>query len=169
MSQTTVQEIDRQVPNFGIVSSTLLRGGQPRDDAFVLLKKAGVKAIINLRDGEKDIAHERNLAEQLGLKFISIPLSSFGKISREQFAQFLQIVRAPENQPAFVHCRQGQDRSGAMVAMYRIVDQGWSYGKAYGEMIKYGFHPFLIGLSSSLQKHKDHMPVPAKDSKPSIK
>jgi protein tyrosine phosphatase (PTP) superfamily phosphohydrolase (DUF442 family) len=166
LSPAAAKEVDRLVPNFGVVSSTLWRGGQPKDDGFFALKKAGVKTIINLRDGAGDIARERAIAEQLGLKYVSIPLSSFGKVSRDDFAKFLQVVEAPENQPVFVHCRQGQDRSGTMVAMYRIVDQGWTYARAYSEMIKYGYHPFLLGLSSSLLQHKDHM-VPVPDKKAS--
>jgi protein tyrosine/serine phosphatase len=56
--------------------------------------------------------------------------------------KFLQIVTTPSQQPVLVHCAQGSDRTGMMVAIYRIVVQGWSKDDALKEMIDggYGFH-----------------------------
>jgi protein tyrosine/serine phosphatase len=39
-----------------------------------------------------------------------------------------------------VHCRQGADRTGAIVALYRVVVQGWSKQKALLEMKDGGYH-----------------------------
>lgn len=56
--------------------------------------------------------------------------------------KFLQIVTTPSQQPVLIHCAQGSDRTGMMVAIYRIVVQGWSKDDAIKEMIDggYGFH-----------------------------
>jgi protein tyrosine/serine phosphatase len=56
--------------------------------------------------------------------------------------KFLQIVTTKSQQPVLVHCAQGSDRTGMMVAIYRIVVQGWSKDDALKEMIDggYGFH-----------------------------
>lgn len=50
-----------------------------------------------------------------------------------------------------VHCWHGSDRTGAVIAAYRIVQQGWSQHDAIDEMINggYGFHP-IFQTSSSL-------------------
>ena len=56
LSAESTQEIEKVVPNFGVVSNNLLRGGQPRDGGLQALKKAGVKTIVCLRDGNQDIA-----------------------------------------------------------------------------------------------------------------
>lgn len=146
----TLQEIAHAVPNFGIVSPVLLRGGQPRLDRLDSLKRAGIKTIIDLRDGQKDIDIERAYADKLGLRFVSIPLSVFKSVSKDKVEKFLAVVRNPENQPVLVHCRQGQDRCGTMVAMYRLLEQSWTPDRAYDEMLKFGFHPIFRGLSQSV-------------------
>ena len=55
---------------------------------------------------------------------------------------FLRTVIKPENAPVFVHCRNGSDRTGTMVAAYRVVVQGWSKEAAIREMRDgpFGFH-----------------------------
>lgn len=62
--------------------------------------------------------------------------------------KFLQIVTTKSQQPVLVHCAQGSDRTGMMVAIYRIVVQGWSKDDALKEMVDggYGFHPFWQDL-----------------------
>ncbi len=150
LDATLVEELKLAVPNFGIVSSALLRGGQPRLDRLESLKRAGVKTIVNLRDGQKDIDEERACAEKAGIKFVSIPMSVLKGVSRDKVEKFLSVVRDPANQPVFVHCRQGQDRCSTMVAMYRQLEQSWTPEQAYAEMLRYGFHPFFLGLSSAV-------------------
>lgn len=150
LESAAMQEIGRVVPNFGMVSPVLLRGGQPKEGGLKRLKSYGVKTIVNLRDGKGDIESERAVAAKLGLNFVSIPMSVFGTASKEQIDKFLSTVRNPENQPVFVHCRQGQDRCGTMVASYRLSEQAWTFKQAYAEMLKYGFHPIFFGLSSSI-------------------
>jgi protein tyrosine/serine phosphatase len=62
--------------------------------------------------------------------------------------KFLRIVTTKSLQPVLVHCAQGSDRTGMMVAIYRIVVQGWSKDDALREMTDggYGFHPLWQDL-----------------------
>ena len=53
---------------------------------------------------------------------------------------FLKVVADTNNLPALVHCRRGADRTGMMVAAYRVVMQGWTKEKAITEMRDGGFH-----------------------------
>jgi len=66
---------------------------------------------------------------------------------------FLRIVTTPSLQPVLVHCAQGSDRTGMMVAIYRIAVQGWSKENALKEMTDgdYGFHPIWRDLVSYVQ------------------
>ena len=43
--------------------------------------------------------------------------------------------------PVFVHCMKGQDRTGVVIAAYRIRRQGWTFDQAYQEMLSYGHKP----------------------------
>lgn len=148
----SLQEINQHIPNFAIVSPVLLRGGQPAKGGLEALKNAGVKTIVNFRDGEEDIRTEKALARKLGLNFVSIPLSVFKSVNKEQVEHFLSVIRNPENQPVFAHCRQGQDRCGTMVAMYRMNEEAWSASQAYNEMLQYGFHPMFLGLTAAVYR-----------------
>ncbi len=136
--------------NFGYVSPQLLRGSQPSRDGLIALQKAGVKTVVNLRHTKDDISEEREIVESLGMKFVSIPLTLFKGVRKDQVDKFLSAVTTDKTQPTFVHCRQGQDRCGTMVAMYRLHEQGWSAERAYKEMIAFGFHPMFIALRTSV-------------------
>jgi protein tyrosine/serine phosphatase len=40
----------------------------------------------------------------------------------------------------FVHCRRGADRTGVVVAVYRVCVEGWTKEDAIAEMMTGGFH-----------------------------
>ena len=67
---------------------------------------------------------------------------------------FLEIVTDPEKRPVFVHCMHGADRTGTMVAVYRIVVEGWDKEKAIDEMRNgpFGFHEIWTGLPEFLKE-----------------
>jgi len=62
--------------------------------------------------------------------------------------KFLRLATTPALQPVLVHCRHGSDRTGIMVAVYRIVVEGWSKAEATDGMINggFGFHPLWKNL-----------------------
>ncbi|PZM80265.1 MAG: hypothetical protein DKT66_13420 [Candidatus Melainabacteria bacterium] len=159
-TSATAQVLTQVVPNFGVVTPFLLRGAQPSRQGFEALKAAGVKTVINLRDGKKDISNEKELVESMGMKSVSIPLSVFKSVKDEDIEKFLKIVNDPKNGPIYMHCRQGQDRCGTMVAIYRLTQQNWGATQAYDEMLKYGFHPFFIGLTNSMYRVASNMGRP---------
>jgi len=72
----------------------------------------------------------------------------------EDVIKFLRIVTDKSSQPVLVHCAQGSDRTGMMVAIYRIVVQGWSKDDALKEMIQggYGFHTFWHDLVAYIER-----------------
>jgi hypothetical protein len=53
-------------------------------------------------------------------------------------AKFLTILRDHPDKKVFVHCRYGVDRTGMMVAAYRI-SQGWTAEESRHEMESFGF------------------------------
>lgn len=66
----------------------------------------------------------------------------------EDVVKFLRIATTPALQPVLVHCQHGSDRTGTMVAIYRIAFQGWTKAQATDEMINggFGFHPMWQNL-----------------------
>ena len=101
-----------------------------------------VKTIINLRHRTRKMDAERQLAEQLGMRWVNIPMRFWWRPSDAQVRQFLSIVRDPTSRPVFVHCRQGRNRVGILTAVYRVVEQGWSPQEAYWEGRQLGMVPW---------------------------
>ena len=130
------------IPNFQQVDGSLYRGGQPNEEGLRRLKEIEIKTIINLRGEGKEMTGEKELASKLGIDFVNIPLSVYQAPTDEQALRFLSIVTNKEKQPVFVHCDSGRDRTGAFVAMYRVVVSGWTIKQAYKEARRLGFWPY---------------------------
>ena len=105
-----------------------------------MLKKLGVTTIVNLREKGRETEWERNVAASLGLNYVNIPILGWRPPSDEQVAEFLKLFRDVPGQRVFVHCHYGEDRTGVMVAAYRIAMQSWTADQAVNEMYSFGFH-----------------------------
>jgi tyrosine-protein phosphatase SIW14 len=127
-----------ELPNFHEVNARLFRGGQPKPGGLKRLAALGVKTVINLRGDDKLMLEEEREAKSLGMKFFNLPLSLGGRPSREQIARALALIDAPENRPVFVHCHKGADRTGVVVAAYRITHDHWTGEEAQREADRYG-------------------------------
>lgn len=66
----------------------------------------------------------------------------------------LAVLSDSENWPIFVHCTHGQDRTGLVVAEFRVKVDGWDVERAEEEMLAYGFHRELIGLWLEWERFK---------------
>jgi protein tyrosine/serine phosphatase len=93
------------VPNFGEVSETLFRGGQPKSSAYAQLKQPGIEILVDLQEGK--VRKEVKLAEAAGLRFVSIPWSPSHNPSDEAVTQFLQLLRENPDKKILVHCYYG--------------------------------------------------------------
>ena len=107
-----------------------------------LEKKLGIKTIINLRLLHSD----RDEMEGTDMNYVHIPLKAW-KVRKKHVMRFLKIVTNPEKQPILVHCNHGSDRTGAMVAFYRMVMQGWNKHAAMDEMTHGGFNYHSIWIN----------------------
>jgi len=134
------------VPNGGKINDSLFRGAQPRQEGIQQLKNLGITTIVDLRGEDPARATwERQQAESLGIRFVSIPLSGWNPPSNEQVAEFLALFHnnRKENNPqekVYVHCRYGEDRTGVFVAAYRMAMDGWQPQQAMNEMYYFGFN-----------------------------
>ena len=134
----------RGLPNFARVTETLYRGAQPTTEGFAELKKLGIEIVVNFRDETHRIAAERRQVEALGLRYVSIPWNSRHRPANPQVAEFLELLRANPQRKFFVHCHHGADRTGVMVAAYRIALQNWTPPQALEEMDAFHFHRFWL-------------------------
>ena len=133
------------LPNFGTVSGQLYRGGQPQDGGFDELKKRGIDIVVNLRHEPAEIVRERALVEAQGMRYVSIPWRGKEDPKTEQVAQFLGLLRENPDRRVFVHCQRGAERTGVMVACYRMSREHWSPDQALVEMEAFHFRGLLFG------------------------
>jgi len=133
-------------PNLRQIAGEIFCGGQPSDQGFATLKEMGIKTVINLREEPGQIERERELVHGLGMNFLSVPMTPFQEPSEAAIKQFLELALNPESHPIFVHCLHGQDRTGAMVCIYRMEAHGHNFDVAYEEMVANGFHKEFLNL-----------------------
>jgi tyrosine-protein phosphatase SIW14 len=128
------------VRNFARVTPKLYRGAQPSNSGFKELTKMGIDIVVDVRLTGK--GKEGREVGKLGMQFVAIPWHcDFPRDS--VFARFLTLLRENPDKKVFVHCRYGDDRTGMMIATYRMAIEGWTPQQAMQEMEKFGFHRFL--------------------------
>lgn len=139
--------------HFFQVDEALYRGQQPTDAGLKQLADRGIKTVIYLHYNKKQAAHEKQIVEGLGMRFVHIPMSWITPPKKAQIETWLKETNSAGAQlPAFVHCQHGRDRTGTMVGIYRIAKHKWSYKSAYTEMKEKGFRTFFVGLSWGVKR-----------------
>jgi uncharacterized protein (TIGR01244 family) len=121
------------LPHFHQVNPTFYRGAQPTQSGIQSLARQGVKAIINLRAADERNTAEKQWVEAAGLRYFTVPLNGRARPTDAQVQDVLSLIEAPENQPVFLHCKRGKDRTGTIVACYRIAHDQWTGEKALAE------------------------------------
>jgi tyrosine-protein phosphatase SIW14 len=133
------------IPNLNTVSSTqhIYRGGQPTNEGWDYLKSLGVTTVIKLNElSEGSDAY----AESIGMKVYYYPFSISQQIGLKVIPD--SLVNGAVNKISnntYIHCEHGQDRTGLIVACYRL-KTGYTKEQAQQEMLQLGFHKLLIGL-----------------------
>lgn len=151
------------LPNFGEVTPSLYRGGQPGADGLKALQKMGVSIVVDMRSGQSE--HEQAVVEKLGMQYVSIPWHCPFPTD-DPFVKFLKVIEDNPGKKIFVHCRLGDDRTGMAIASYRMAEEGWSADEAMKEMELFGFGgvhrvicPALAHYEKEFPKHMQTNPA----------
>jgi len=135
------------------VSEGIYRG--PRLDDLNELKSLKVHTILNLEDNSEAIQKESETAEQLGMVMINIPMSEISRPKPADLLKAVKILKDPDSHPVYVHCLHGRDRTGFVVAAYKIIHDDWPLKKAYQEAVDNGhnrwFYDLILGWKESLR------------------
>ena len=126
---------DTHLGNFWQVTPDLYRssypnGTQDADD----LRNVGIATVINLRahvKSEEEICSGGFTTHRYKMNANTVSLDDLREVLR-------LIIDSPK--PVLVHCWHGADRTGFIIAGYRVVCQGWDKEEAIREMQLGGFN-----------------------------
>ena len=107
---------------------------------------------MNLRGKDEHTGAESEEARLLGLRYYNISLPEFSSPKDTEVQQVLDIINTVENQPVFVHCRHGEDRTGTIIACYRISHDGWTAAAAKKEAEQRGMSWTQVGMKRYIDK-----------------
>lgn len=128
--------ISENLENWYKVDDLVYRSEQPDDKGMAEVERFGIRRVLNLREFHSDDDEVKGTS----LKTFQLHLNA-AKIADADVIEALKIITSSD-QPILVHCWHGSDRTGTIVAMYRIVVQGWSKQAALDELVNggYGYH-----------------------------
>lgn len=138
------------VPNFHVVNEHVYRGGQPSARGWQSLAALGVKTVVDLRAEHAAANPEAQAVAAAGMRYVHVPLRRTGAPTNEQMRDALAALDSAG--PVFVHCREGRDRTGTVIACYRIAHDGWSNAQALAEAKSRGLHWFEFGMKRYIQR-----------------
>ncbi len=125
--------INTTIGNLHKVSHDVFRAEQPDKKDIPDLEKMKIKTLLNLRERHKDDA----VFQKSGLGLIHYQMSA-GSVSVNDLVSVLKLLRKAEK-PVLIHCWHGSDRTGFVVAGYRMVFQNWTREAAIQELRLGGF------------------------------
>ena len=144
------------IPNFHAVNDHIYRGGQPSQEGWNSLAKLGVKTVIDLRRDGEDHDHwiktEALAVETAGMRYVSVPMEGMATPSDEQIRKVLDVLGSGES--VFVHCKKGKDRTGTVIACYRIEHDRWTNDRALKEAKSLGIHWVEFAMKHYISNYK---------------
>ena len=137
----------KYVANLYAVDSGVYRCARPDASACAELKQLGIGEVLNLCY----LAGNDKSVLSAGLTQHRVKLLA-GKISEEKVVDALRIIKNRQS-PIVVHCKHGADRTGLIIALYRIVFQDWSKDAAIEELETgdYNFHPVYSNIPAFIK------------------
>ena len=130
------------------VDDDTYRSEQPTRRGFEEIRDKGIKTIIDLRFGHSDAA----LIEGLDLVLIHVGMTAWD-FSEDDIVRALKAIESAPK-PVLVHCQYGSDRTGVVMAMYRIVYLNWPKEEALAEMKQggFGFHWYYLNIPAFIKR-----------------
>ncbi|MBI5711534.1 MAG: protein tyrosine phosphatase family protein [Candidatus Eisenbacteria bacterium] len=122
------------VPVSGVVTS-----GQPEQQAFSALRRAGYRRVIDLRLAREDRGYdEPAAAKRAGLAYVNVPIDPV-TLGDLEFTAVRVLLQDPKRGPVLVHCATA-NRVGAVLIPWLVLDRGRSEDEALAIAQRVGLH-----------------------------
>ncbi|MFH0887255.1 MAG: hypothetical protein V1843_03715 [bacterium] len=146
--------------NYRIIDKHIHAGGHPLNPStnfgnsdkevkniLHYLKSKGVLTIIDLENTLSIQSRYARLLKEAGLERLHIPMSSSKVPTKAEW----QAMKKAMEEPVYIYCKWGADRTGAVIGRYLVEEYGYSKMDAIKAVSNYGTHAGPIGgLKSSL-------------------
>jgi protein-tyrosine phosphatase len=142
------------INNFYQVDQHVFRGAQPTPEGFRYLANLGVKTVLDLREADERSKFEERLVTAAGLKYVNVPMTGLMPPTEAETSRVLGILEDASAGPVFVHCKRGADRTGAVIAAYRIDHDGWENARALKEAMSRGMSIFQFPRQSYIRSFR---------------
>lgn len=153
--ELVIESNKNSITNFQVTEDGLYRGGRISSlQVKQLAETYKVKTIISLETywSAPGVKHDEiDTAAELGIKFIHIPMQPMGDVHADLVWKAVELLRN-EARPIYLHCYRGSERTGLVIAAYRMKYENWTYGQATDEMDKYGFSPMFNEWKKMLKR-----------------
>lgn len=111
------------------MSDSLYRSALPRAHDVEWLQQNKIQTVINFYQKPDSL-----WLHDTGIEQIQIPLRTDRIDDVDVLRVLRSIASAEQKGNVLMHCKHGQNRTGLIAAMYRIVFEGWSKADAMAEM-----------------------------------
>ena len=142
------------VPNFQKVDDHVYRGAQPTDEGFKSLAKLGIKTVVDLREPGNRSRIEEKVVRAAGMEYVTVPMYGMETPSNDKVVKVLALLEDTSTGPVFVHCKRGADRTGAVIACYRMEHDRWKNQQALSEAKSLGMSFFERAIQSYVREFK---------------
>lgn len=128
------------------VSPGIFRGAMAEDEQdYETLREMGIRTVVSLQSMPFNTSWDRWNTEHRGMGFVHAPLLPwFFEPGDEGVDRAVRSLADPSLRPVYVHCFQGRDRTGLIVALHRVRNEGVDPMLAYQEWVAHGFEPTIF-------------------------
>ena len=138
---------DRFIPKrFGVVEKGLVYRSAQLSASLIkkVLTKRNIRVIIDLTfedPNDFDQQAEKKTAEELNVRILRFPLGGDGTGDVNNYARAITAIADAEKNklPVLVHCAAGAQRTGGVIAAYRLLVQKKDPAFVISEMKRYGW------------------------------
>ena len=145
------------ITNFRTVSAKIFRGGLPTVPQLADLKGFGVNTVINLMIPGSQADAEQVGCSVLVLRYIHIPESGEFEPHYSDVETVIRLLVDPAMGRVFVHCLHGDDRTGTVIACYRMQYEKMSNSDALSEAESCGMNPLQVLMKAFIRNFKPQL------------
>jgi len=142
------------IGNFHKVDDHVYRGAQPSSEGFHALAKLGIKIVVDLREPGERSQSEEKLVTGEGMQYVPVPMQGMHAPPDESVIRVLNLLEDTTTGPVFVHCMRGADRTGNVIACYRIEHDHWQNERALAEARSLGMSRFEKAIQHYVLKYQ---------------